>query len=169
MSCISLIGMPAAGKSTIGVLLAKALGYDFLDTDLLIQVTTQRTLPQIIAEDGFLGLRKIEADVIGSVDCDRTVIATGGSAVYAPESMAHLSSLGQIVYLRADADVLQERIGNLESRGVSAAADATLESIIAERLPMYERFSDLTINAGQHAELVLANLVQALTDNKDLK
>ena len=65
MSCISLIGMPAAGKSTIGVLLAKALGYDFLDTDLLIQVTTQRTLPQIIAEDGFLGLRKIEADVIG--------------------------------------------------------------------------------------------------------
>ena len=83
MSCISLIGMPAAGKSTIGVLLAKALGYDFLDTDLLIQVTTQRTLPQIIAEDGFLGLRKIEADVIGSVDCDRTVIATGGSAVYA--------------------------------------------------------------------------------------
>ena len=88
--------MPAAGKSTIGVLLAKALGYDFLDTDLLIQVTTQRTLPQIIAEDGFLGLRKIEADVIGSVDCDRTIIATGGSAVYAPESMAHLSSLGRM-------------------------------------------------------------------------
>ncbi|MAD07444.1 MAG: shikimate kinase [Gammaproteobacteria bacterium] len=167
MTCISLIGMPAAGKSTIGVLLAKALGYDFLDTDLLIQVTTQRTLPQIIAEDGFLELRKIEADVIGSVNCDRTVIATGGSAVYALESMAHLRSLGQIVYLRADADILQERIGNLESRGVAAAANATLESIIAERLPMYERLGDLTVDAGQNPEIVLANLLQALSVNTD--
>lgn len=167
MTCISLIGMPAAGKSTIGVLLAKALGYDFLDTDLLIQVTTQRTLPQIIAEDGFLELRKIEADVIGSVNCDRTVIATGGSAVYALASMAHLRSLGQIVYLRADADILQERIGNLESRGVAAAANATLESIIAERLPMYERLGDLTVDAGQNPEIVLANLLQALSVNTD--
>ena len=167
MNCISLIGMPAVGKSTIGVLLAKALGYDFLDTDLLIQVTTQRTLPQIIAEDGFLELRKIEADVIGSVDCARTVIATGGSAVHAPQSMTHLRSLGQIVYLRADANILQERIGNLESRGVAAAADATLESIIAERLPMYERFGDLTIDAGQHPAIVLANLLQALGVNAD--
>jgi len=167
MACISLIGMPAAGKSTIGVLLAKALGYDFLDTDLLIQVTTQRTLPQIIAEDGFLELRKIEADIIGSVHCDRTVIATGGSAVYALESMAHLRSLGQIVYLRADADILQARIGDLESRGVAAAADATLESIIAERLPLYQRLGDLTIDAGQNPEIVLANLLQALGVNTD--
>ena len=168
MTCISLIGMPAVGKSTIGVLLAKALGYDFLDTDLLIQITTQRTLPEIIAKDGFLELRKIEADVIGSVDCARTVIATGGSAVHAPQSMTHLRSLGQIVYLRADANILQERIGNLESRGVAAAADATLESIIAERLPLYERFGDLTIDAGQHPAIVLANLLQALGVNADI-
>ena len=168
MNCISLIGMPAVGKSTIGVLLAKALGYAFLDTDLLIQVTTQRTLPQIIAEDGFLELRKIEADVIGSVDCARTVIATGGSAVHAPQSMTHLRSLGRIVYLCADVNILQTRIGNLESRGVAAAADATLESIIAERLPMYERFSDLTIDAGQHPAIVLANLLQALGVNADI-
>ena len=168
MTCISLIGMPAVGKSTIGVLLAKALGYDFLDTDLLIQVTTQRTLPEIIAEDGFLELRKIEADVIGSVDCARTVIATGGSAVHAPQSMTHLRSLGRIVYLRADANILQERIGNLESRGVAAAADATLESIIAERLPMYERCGELTSDAGQHPAIVLANLLQALGVNADI-
>ena len=167
MNCISLIGMPAVGKSTIGVLLAKALGYDFLDTDLTIQVTTQRTLPQIIAEHGFLELRKIEADVIGSVDCARTVIATGGSAVHAPQSMTHLRSLGQIVYLRADANILQERIGNLESRGVAAAADATLESIMTERLPMYERFGDLTIDTDQHPAIVLANLLQALGVNAD--
>ena len=160
--------MPAVGKSTIGVLLAKALAYDFLDTDLLIQITTQRTLPEIIAEDGFLELRKIEADVIGSVDCARTVIATGGSAVHAPQSMTHLRSLGQIVYLRADANILQERIGNLESRGVAAAADATLESIIAERWPRYERFGDLTIDAGQHPAIVLANLLQALGVNADI-
>lgn len=167
MACISLIGMPAVGKSTIGVLLAKALGYDFLDTDLLIQVTTQRTLPQIIAEDGFLKLRKIEADVIASVNCDRTIIATGGSAVYALESMAHLRSLGRIVYLHAGIDVLRERIVDLESRGVAAAADATLESIFAERLPLYQRLGDLTIDAEQTPEIVLANLLQALGVNTD--
>ena len=163
MNCIALIGMPAVGKSTIGVLLAKALGYDFVDTDLLIQVNSTRTLPQIIAQDGFLALRKIEAGVITSLQRDHTVIATGGSAVYAQQSMAHLRTLGRVVYLRAQTHTLQQRIGDFQARGIAAAENATLDSLVAERTPMYERFSDLTVDAEQSTETIVATLLNALS------
>ena len=163
MTCISLIGMPAVGKSTVGVLLAKALGYDFMDTDLLIQVKAQRTLSQILTQDGFLALREIEADVIATVQCSRTVIATGGSAVYAESGMAHLRNLGPAAYLRASVNVLQQRIGDLEARGVAAEANATLDSILAERIPLYEECADLTVDADQSIQTVLTNLLRALS------
>ena len=163
MNCIALIGMPAAGKSTVGVMLAKKLGYDFVDTDLLIQVRSARTLPQIIAEDGFLALRKIEAEVITSLQRTQTVIATGGSAVYAEQSMAHLRKLGRIVYLRARTRTLQQRIGNFQSRGIAAVADATLESLAIERTPLYDGFSDLTIDAEQDTDAVVTDVLRAIS------
>jgi shikimate kinase len=163
MNCISLIGMPGAGKSTLGVLLAKAVGYDFVDTDLLIQVQAQRTLAEVIAKDGFKALLKIEADVIASLQLRSTVIATGGSAIYSEHGMNHLAQLGQIVYLRTQTANLRQRIGDFSGRGIAAEPGATLDSLVNERAPLYQRCADLTVNTDPGIEVALGTLLSGLT------
>jgi shikimate kinase len=162
MNCISLIGMPGAGKSTLGVLLAKAVGYDFVDTDLLIQVQAQRTLAEVIAKDGFKALLKIEADVIASLQLRSTVIATGGSAIYSEHGMNHLAQLGQIVYLRTQTANLRQRIGDFSGRGIAAEPGATLDSLVSERAPLYQRYADLTVNTDPGIEVALGTLLSGL-------
>jgi shikimate kinase len=145
MSAISLIGMPGAGKSTIGVLLAKTLGLDFVDTDLVIQVRQGRTLEQILADDGYLALRAIEAEVLLDIEPRDAVVATGGSAVYSEAAMHHLARFGPIVYLQAKVDTLVRRVPTLRGRGIAAAPGTTLEALAAERVPLYERYANIAV------------------------
>ena len=118
MNNVTLIGMPGAGKSTLGVVLAKILGYEFLDSDLLIQKTEKRRLYEIIDQEGTEGFKAIENRVNASIQTDRTVIATGGSVVYCSEAMEHLKSIGKVVYLKISLESLAKRLGHLEKRGV---------------------------------------------------
>ena len=142
---IILIGMPGVGKSTIGVVLAKILGYRFVDADLVIQERTGRLLKDIIAEDGIEEFIKIENDVNKSLNTEKTVIATGGSVVYGKEAMEHLSQIGTIVYLELDLPALSRRLGNLEKRGVVLKNGQTLKDLYNERTPLYKKYADIIV------------------------
>ncbi len=158
---ISLIGMPGAGKSTVGVLLAKATGRRFLDTDVVIQAAEGRTLPEIIAADGMPALLMIEERRIRSLDVERCVIATGGSAVYSADSMRHLQSLGPLVYLRLPYDVLRRRVGNMATRGVVMGPGDTFADLYAKRTPLYERWADRAVDcAGRSQDEIAAEIAR---------
>ncbi|EJX05320.1 Shikimate kinase [gut metagenome] len=146
MNNITLIGMPGAGKSTLGVVLAKVLGYEFLDSDLLIQHQEKRRLPQIIREEGIEGFQEIENRVNASIEAERTVIATGGSVVYCEEAMEHLKKIGKVVYLKLSLEALSKRLGSLEGRGVLLKNGQTLEGLFKERVPLYEKYADLVVD-----------------------
>ena len=135
---IVLIGMPGVGKSTIGVILAKQLGYQFVDADLLIQQQEKRLLHQIITQEGIEGFLAIENRVNASIDAERSVIATGGSVVYGKEAMEHLRSIGTVVYLKLSYEALQRRLRNLKDRGVVLREGQTLLDLYQERTPLYE-------------------------------
>lgn len=143
---IVLIGMPGVGKSTIGVILAKILGYHFLDSDLVIQEREERLLHQIIAEEGTEGFLKIENEVNASLDVKKTIIATGGSAVYGKEAMEHLKEIGEIVYLKADYETIRRRLGNLEKRGVALKSGQTLKDLYNDRTALYEKYADVIVD-----------------------
>ena len=143
MNNVTLIGMPGAGKSTLGVVLAKILGYEFLDSDLLIQKTEKRRLYEIIDQEGTEGFKAIENRVNASIQTDRTVIATGGSVVYCSEAMEHLKSIGKVVYLKISLESLAKRLGNLEKRGVLLKEGQTLKSLYEERTPLYEKYAEI--------------------------
>ena len=145
MNNITLIGMPGVGKSTIGVVLAKVLGYQFLDSDLLIQKQEHRRLWQIIEEEGYEGFQNVENRVNASIEAENTVIATGGSVVYCEEAMKHLKSVGTVVYLKLSLNSLAKRLGNLKGRGVLLREGQTLESLYEERTPLYEKYADVVI------------------------
>lgn len=145
-SNIVLIGMPGVGKSTIGVILAKILGYHFLDADLVIQERTGKRLYQIIEQIGTDGFLQLENDVNASLEAERTIIATGGSAVYGAEAMAHLKEIGEIVYLKADYQTIRKRLGNLEKRGVTLKRGQTLKDLYDERTKLYEAYADVTVD-----------------------
>lgn len=145
MKNIVLIGMPGSGKSTLGVVLAKKLGYRFLDSDLLIQERYQTTLERLIEEYGDAGFIKIENDVNCSIEAQRTVIATGGSAVYGQQAMEHLKEIGTLIYLDVPYDELAWRIGSLKERGVVSNGKATIEEIFADRKNLYEKYADITV------------------------
>jgi shikimate kinase len=147
-SNIILIGMPGAGKSTVGVVLAKRLGYRFCDSDLLIQESTGHLLSELIVEHGIEGFWKIESDVNAGISCERCVIATGGSAIYEPEGMAHLRDIGHVVYLQLPEDELAERLGDLNARGVTLRPGQTLHDLYEERRPLYEKYAELTIECS---------------------
>ena len=146
MNNITLIGMPGAGKSSIGVVLAKVLGYQFIDSDLLIQKEEKRTLSEIIADEGTEGFKAIENRVNASIQVENTVIATGGSVVYCDEAMQHLKSEGVVVYLKISLELLSRRLGNLKGRGVVLKEGQTLASLYDERVPLYEKYADITID-----------------------
>ena len=146
MNNVTLIGMPGSGKSTIGVILAKALGYQFLDTDLVIQKEEKRKLSQIIAEEGPEGFKRIENRVNASINVTDTVIAPGGSVIYCPEAMEHLKSIGQVVYLKLSLESLSKRLGNLRGRGVLLKEGQTLADLYEERVPLYEKYADIVVD-----------------------
>lgn len=163
MKNIVLIGMPGVGKSTIGVVLAKELGYEFVDADLLIQKREGRLLKDIIAEDGVEGFLKIEEEVNSSIDVQRTIIATGGSVIYGQKAMEHLSKIGTIVYLKLDFEPLSQRLGNLKGRGVVLKSGQDLRALYEERTPLYEKYADITISEdGLDLESTLGKVVEAL-------
>lgn len=145
---VVLIGMPGAGKSTLGVVLAKILGYEFIDADLLIQSKLDKTLQKIIDACGPDGFIEVENEVLCTLSANRAVIATGGSAVYSDEAMEHLRSIGTVVYLRVSYEELESRLGGLHERGVvmKNGMGMSLHDLYEERRPLYEKYADVTID-----------------------
>ncbi len=164
-SNIILIGMPGAGKSTIGVQLAKHNAMEFIDTDLLIQIHQQRSLQEIVDNEGYLALRDIEEQVLLSINASNTVIATGGSAVYSAKAMNHLKSIGTIVFLNVDKTHILERIDNEGSRGIARPKEQTLDAVFDERLPLYQRYADVIVDNNDKTNIgKLAITIQRHTD-----
>ena len=148
---ITLIGMPGSGKSTVGVLLAKTLGYRFLDADLLIQQREGALLQDILDQRGVEGFLDVEEDVIRSLDCTGTVIAPGGSAVCREGAARRLKELGLVVYLHVPLAELERRISNITTRGIAMAPGQTLADVYAIREPLYRKYADLTVDVtGQN-------------------
>lgn len=146
MNNIILIGMPGAGKSTVGVVLAKRLGYRFIDSDLVIQEKKGMLLHQIIEEKGVDGFLKVENDINASIRVEQSVIATGGSVIYGAEAMKHLKSIGTVVYLKLSYEEIENRLGDLNERGVALKKGQTLLDLYRERVPYYEKYADVTID-----------------------
>ena len=142
---IVLIGMPGAGKSTVGVVLAKRLGYHFMDSDLVIQKQYGKLLHELIDEHGVEGFWKLENDVNAAIDVQETIIATGGSAVYGEEAMQHLREIGTVIYLQLSYEEIEDRLGDLNSRGVTLHPGQTLRELYEERIPLYEKYAHITI------------------------
>ncbi len=158
---ITLIGMPSAGKSTIGVLLAKRLGYSFIDADILIQETEGRLLKDIIAQEGMDGFLAVENRVNAGIKASRSVIAPGGSVIYGREAMEHLKEISTVVYLKMSYEELERRVGDVVDRGVALKEGMTLRDLYEERTAYYERYADLTIDEegmtpGQTVDLLRA-------------
>jgi shikimate kinase len=160
---IILIGMPASGKSTVGVILAKILGYNFVDADIVIQKKEGRKLSQIIETEGIDGFINIENQINSEIEVEKSVIATGGSAVYGKEAMDHYKNIGRIVYLKVSMDTLTKRLRDVKQRGVVMREGQSLVSLYNERTPLYERYADITIDEGDKTmEEVVADLLAAL-------
>ena len=145
-SNITLIGMPASGKSTIGVLLAKRLGYSFVDVDIVIQEKEERLLKEIIEAEGMDGFLKVEERINRDLEVKRSVIAPGGSVVYGESAMEHLKAISTVVYLELDYQEVKSRLGDLKDRGVALKDGMSLEDMYRERVPLYEKYADITIN-----------------------
>ncbi|WP_250462758.1 shikimate kinase [Microbulbifer litoralis] len=160
---VVLIGMPGAGKSTLGVLLAKELALDFVDTDLLIQSREGRTLQEIMNESDYLNLRRIEGEVIADAELPSHVIATGGSVVYSEEGMANLRRFGPVVFLNCSAAELRRRINNYESRGIAKAPGQSFAALFEERQALYRQYADITVDCdGKDMQQVLDRLLEEL-------
>lgn len=159
---IILIGMPGVGKSTVGVILAKVLGYQFLDADLLIQQQEGKLLKDIIAEVGTDGFIQVENQVNASISTERTIIATGGSVVYGKEAMEHLKSIGTVVYLKVPFTILQKRLADIKGRGVVLKEGQDLWDLYQERSPLYEKYSDIEIS---EENLSIEETVEILVEN----
>lgn len=162
---IILIGMPGAGKSTLGVLLARAMNYRFVDTDLLIQEREGRLLCEIIAEEGMQRFLEIEGEVNAGIETERTVIAPGGSAIYSEKAMEHFSCIGTIVYLHVPVTELQKRLGDLKRRGVVLKEGQSLEMLYEERRVYYERYAKVTVDVSKRdIGEILEELVEKLKE-----
>lgn len=143
---IVLIGMPGVGKSSAGVVLAKILGYEFVDSDLVIQKQEKRLLKDIIATEGNEGFLEIENRINASLDVTNSVIATGGSVIYGEDAMNHLANIGTIVYLRATYQTIASRLSNLTGRGVAIKDGQSLYDLYKERTVLYEKYAEVTID-----------------------
>jgi shikimate kinase len=161
---ISLIGMPAVGKTTVGNLLAQKIGFDFLDSDDLIQSGEQATLAQIISEKGLSRFLNIEERYIVSLACTNHVIATGGSVVYSKKAMAHLYKTSTIIYLFIDLDTLLTRLCDIASRGVAISPEKSIEDLYKERTPLYDTYCDIKIDCGSMtAEQVVEKVISSIS------
>lgn len=160
---IILIGMPGVGKSTIGVILAKVLGYQFIDADLLIQKAEGKLLKDIIKEKGTDGFIQVENRVNSEIEAHRSVIATGGSVVYGREAMEHLKSIGVVVYLKQNLWHLEKRLRNIKGRGVVLKPGQTLADLYEERTVLYEKYADVIVDEhGLNIEETLEAVEQEL-------
>ena len=162
---LALIGMPAVGKSTVGVLLAKKMGFAFQDTDILIQTKERMTLAQIIEAEGLESFLDIEAGHLLSLACSHQVIATGGSVIYREKAMTHLSDIATIVYLAVDLPTLMTRLSDLVARGVAIDPGRGVDDLYKERTPLYDKFCDIRIDCGQ---MTAAQVVTAVTEAMDI-
>lgn len=161
MRNIVLIGMPGAGKSTVGVVLAKRLGFRFLDSDLVIQERTGKLLQELIAQLGDDGFRQVEEEVNASLRPNRTVIATGGSVIYGQRAMRGLRQIGTVFYLKLSCASLKERLGDLTERGVTLRKGQSLEQLYEERVPLYERYADAVIDCEKKSIREIAEEISA--------
>lgn len=161
---VVLIGMPGSGKSTVGVVLAKRLGMNFVDVDLIIQQREGALLQTILDEKGADAFLELEADAVCSLSCTHSVIAPGGSAVLLEREGLHLKALGTVVYLNIPVEALANRLANLDSRGVPIAPGQTIADLYEYRRPFYERYADITIDtAGKSLEETCAAVMNALS------
>lgn len=164
MKNIILIGMPGAGKSTIGVLLAKSLLCDFVDTDLIIQKKTGKSLCALIEEKGIDGFLQLENDIICEQSFENCVVATGGSAVYGEEAMAKLRQNSSVVYIKVGISDLEKRLSNIRTRGVAMKKGTTITDLYMERYHLYERYADIILNyAGQSAEECVEQIIASVS------
>lgn len=162
---IVLIGMPGVGKSTAGVVLAKVMGYQFTDSDLVIQQQENRLLKDIIADEGVDGFIAVENRVNASLMVEDSVIATGGSVIYGAEAMAHLKEIGTVVYLKVAFEILEQRLSDIRGRGVTLRDGQTLKDLYEERIPLYEKYADITIEeAGLSIEETVAQIEAKLAE-----
>ena len=163
LDSIVLIGMPGAGKSTLGILLAKALGLGFLDTDIVIQIQEEKTLQEILDSSDYLQLRSIEEQVLLTEQVAGKVVATGGSAVYSREGMARLKESGSVVFLDVPLKALEQRISDFDSRGIASKPGQSLESLYNERCALYREYADITIDcSGQRLEETLQLVIKQI-------
>ncbi len=148
MKNIILIGMPGAGKSTVGVILAKTIGMNFIDTDLIIQERYNTLLQDMINNEGIDSFLRKEEESILSLECNNSVIATGGSVVYSPVSMEHLKKLGKIIYLKLTCEEVVSRINNIKTRGIVIEKGQQLSDVFVQRTPLYEKYCDVIVNCS---------------------
>lgn len=166
MKNIVLIGMPGAGKSTVGVVLAKTLGMAFIDTDLLIQENEKRLLSDIISRDGLEGFLRIEEQTALSCLPVNAVIATGGSMVYSARAMNHFRDQAVIIYMKLDFQTISSRISNITTRGIAMRADQSLKDIYRERQPLYESYADSTLYCNGKSLEEIVETIQSLLQYK---
>ena len=160
---IILVGMPTSGKSTVGVIVAKILGYNFVDADIVIQEKDGRRLSEIIEQEGVEGFIDIENKINSGIEVEKTVIATGGSVIYGVEAMEHYKNIGRVVYLKVGMEVLTKRLKNVKQRGVVMRPGQSLISLYNERSVLYEKYADITIDEKDNTmEEVVADLIAAL-------
>lgn len=162
-SNLTLIGMPGAGKSTTGIILAKYLSRSFIDTDILIQTSQKKSLQDIINESDYMNLRKLEEEEILRINVEDHIIATGGSAVYSAKAMSHLQDISNIVFLAVDFEIILQRIHNFDTRGIAKGKDQTFRDLFNERKLLYEKYAELTVNCSnitqeETVEIILAKL-----------
>lgn len=163
MRNIIFIGMPAVGKSTVGVVVAKRLGYEFVDTDLLIQKQEKKLLREIIEEKGIEGFWEIENQVNRDLDVEHAVISPGGSVVYCEEAMEHFKEIGTIIYLHASFETISKRLGNPKKRGVTLREGQTLKELYDERVKLFEKYADITVSEdGKNLEDTIETVLEIL-------
>lgn len=163
---VILIGMPGSGKSTIGVVLAKLLCYQFVDMDLVIQEQEKRLLREIIADEGNDGFMEIENRVNAEFEAEHTVIAPGGSVIYGTEAMEHLKEIGIVVYLKLSYENLEKRLGDLKARGVVLKEGYTLRTLYDERTPLYEKYADIVMDEGNMDLISTVNSIKTALEKK---
>ena len=163
MKNLILTGMPACGKSTLGVVLAKTLGMKFVDTDLLIQEVQNCKLQEIIDERGMQEFLRIEEKVLSEIEAENSIISTGGSAVYSDKAMKHLGSIGDVVYIKLSLDEIERRLNNIKTRGIAMKPGETLADLYNMRVPLYEKYADITIETeGMGIEESIEVLIEKL-------
>ena len=167
---ITMIGMPSSGKSTVGVLLAKRLGFSFIDVDIVIQEKEGRLLKEIIADEGMDGFLEVENRINAGLEAKMSVIAPGGRVIYGKEAMDHLKEISEIVYLKMSYEEMEKRIGNVVDRGVALKPGFTLRDLYNERVPYYEKYADIVIDeegktAGETVD-ELRNVIEGMMDQK---